>query len=76
MKSWLLFFAMVLTLGSPQCHAADVSTKTAPPSAITVSEGEITIPTYEQVGRYMQPPLFNDSTLTGLYPFTTFQKAI
>ena len=74
MKSWLLFFAMVLTLGSPQCHAADVSAKTAPPSAITVSEGEITIPTYEQVGRYMQPPLFNDSTLTGLYPFTTFQR--
>ncbi len=74
MKSWLLLFAMVLTLGSLRCHAADDAAKTATPSAITVTEGEINIPTYEQVGRYMQPPLFNDSTLTGLYPFTTYKR--
>ncbi len=74
MKSWPLLFAMVLTLGSLRCHAADVSANTTTPSAIAVTEGEITIPTYEQVGRYMQPPLFNDSTLTGLYPFTTFKR--
>ncbi len=73
MKSWLLLFAMVLTLGS-HCHAADVSVKNSKPAAITVSEGEITLPTYEHVGRYMQPPLFNDSTLTGLYPFTTYNR--
>jgi tetratricopeptide (TPR) repeat protein/DUF971 family protein len=74
MKSWLLLFAMVLTLSSPQCRAADVSAKNSRPDVITVSEGEITIPTYEHVGRYMQPPLFNDSTLAGLYPFTTFKR--
>ncbi|MGC1869465.1 MAG: DUF5107 domain-containing protein [Acidobacteriaceae bacterium] len=74
MKSWPLLFAIVLTLGSLHCHADDVSAKTGTPSAIIVSEGEITIPTYEQVGRYMQPPLFNDSTLTGLYPFTTYKR--
>ena len=74
MKSWLLLFAMVMPLGLPQCHAADVAAKKATSSAITVTEGEITIPTYEQVGRYMQPPLFNDSTMTGLYPFTTYKR--
>ena len=63
-----------IPLGSPRCHAADVAGKTSKSSAIIVSEGEITIPTYEQVGRYMQPPLFNDSTMTGLYPFTTFKR--
>lgn len=74
MKSWLLLFAMVLTLGSPRWGAADVSAKGSKPAAITVSGGDITIPTYEHVGRYMQPPLFSDSTLTGLYPFTTFNR--
>lgn len=74
MNSWLLLFAMVLTLGSPRCQAADVSAKTSKPAAITVSEGDITIPTYEHVGRYMQPPLFSDSTLAGLYPFTTYKR--
>jgi tetratricopeptide (TPR) repeat protein/DUF971 family protein len=74
MKLWLLLFAMMLTLGSPQCPAADVSAKSATSSGITVTQGEITIPTYEQMGRYMQPPLFNDSTLTGLYPFATFKR--
>lgn len=74
MKSWLLLFAMVLSLDSPRCFASDVAAKIATPSAMTVTEGEITIPTYEHVDRYMQPPLFNDSTLTGLYPFTTFKR--
>jgi tetratricopeptide (TPR) repeat protein len=74
MKSWLLLFAMALALSSPRCHAADVSAKTSEPAAITVSEGDITIPTYEHVGRYMQPPLFADSTLEGLYPFTTYKR--
>ncbi|MGO8718552.1 MAG: DUF5107 domain-containing protein [Acidobacteriaceae bacterium] len=74
MKSFLLSLAIVLTLAVPQCHAAEVSGKPSKNAAITVSEGDITLPTYEQVGRYMQPPLFSDSTLTGLYPFTTFKR--
>ncbi|MES2222626.1 MAG: DUF5107 domain-containing protein [Acidobacteriota bacterium] len=74
MKSWLLLFAVMLTLGSSRCPAANVSTNHSTSAAITVTEGDITIPTYEHVGRYMQPPLFNDSTLAGLYPFTTFKR--
>lgn len=74
MKPLLFLLAMVFALGMPQCHAAEVSGKTLKSAPITVSEGDITIPTYEQVGRYMQPPLFSDSTLTGLYPFTTFKR--
>lgn len=39
---------------------------------VEVSEGTITIPTYEHSGRETEPPLFHNSTLTGLYPFTTY----
>lgn len=74
MKSFLLALAIVLTLAVPQCHAAVASEKAPQNGVITVTEGDITIPTYEQVGRYMQPPLFPDSTLTGLYPLTTFKR--
>ncbi|MGH9616059.1 MAG: DUF5107 domain-containing protein, partial [Acidobacteriaceae bacterium] len=74
MKPLFALLAVVFTLSLPRCHAAQVSRNASGSSAITVSEGEITIPTYEQVGRYMQPPLFPDSTLTGLYPFTTFKR--
>jgi Domain of unknown function (DUF5107) len=35
-------------------------------------EGVVTIPTYVHSGRETQPPLFADSTVTGLYPFTTY----
>lgn len=44
----------------------------AAPPAVTTSEGTLTVPTYEPAGREMEPPLFADSTLTGLYPFTTY----
>jgi len=74
MKSMLFVLAMVLTLGAPLSCPAQTPGKTSKPAPITVSEGEINLPTYEQVGRYMQPPLFPDSTLTGLYPFTTFKR--
>ena len=35
-------------------------------------EGTLTIPTYEHTGRETEPPLFANSTVTGLYPFTTY----
>src|SRR6187402_2490971 len=33
------------------------------PGAITVTEGEVTMPTYEHSGRELQPPLFADSAV-------------
>ncbi len=35
-------------------------------------EGTLTIPTYEPAAREIEPPLFANSTLTGMYPFTTY----
>ncbi len=35
-------------------------------------EGSLTIPTYEHSRRETEPPLFANSTLTGMYPFTTY----
>jgi len=46
--------------------------KNAGPS-VTVAESMLVMPAYEHVGREMEPPLFPSSTLTGLYPFTTYQ---
>jgi tetratricopeptide (TPR) repeat protein len=39
---------------------------------VTTYEGTLTIPTYEHTGRELEPPLFRDSTVTGMYPFTTY----
>lgn len=35
-------------------------------------EGSITIPTYEHSGREMEPPLFAQSSVAGMYPFPAF----
>lgn len=35
-------------------------------------QGTITIPTYEHSGRETQPALFPNSSVTGIYPFTTY----
>ena len=42
------------------------------PTAVRTYEGTLTIPTYEHSGRELEPPLFTSSTLTGMYPFTTY----
>jgi tetratricopeptide (TPR) repeat protein len=73
MKSKLLLLAMVLLLGTPATYAASSSAKTSKSDVVTVSEGVLTIPTYQSPGRYLQPPLFPHSTLSGLYPFTTYE---
>jgi tetratricopeptide (TPR) repeat protein len=44
----------------------------APAAAVRSYEGTLTIPTYEHSGREMEPPLFGNSTVTGMYPFTTY----
>ncbi len=35
-------------------------------------EGELTIPTYTHSGRETEPPLFANSSVAGMYPFTTY----
>lgn len=40
--------------------------------AVRTWEGTLTIPTYEHSGRELEPPLFANSTVTGMYPFTTY----
>ncbi len=42
------------------------------PPAVRVEEGSLVIPTYEHSGREVEPALFPTSTVTGLYPFTTY----
>ncbi|WP_321475575.1 DUF5107 domain-containing protein [uncultured Paludibaculum sp.] len=42
------------------------------PAAVRVEEGSLVIPTYEHSGRELEPALFPTSTVTGLYPFTTY----
>jgi tetratricopeptide (TPR) repeat protein len=41
-------------------------------ASVKAYEGTLTIPTYEPQGRETEPPLFANSTVTGLYPFTTY----
>lgn len=73
MKSKLLLLAVAFTLGAIGTHTAFSATNSSKADVVTVSEGILTIPTYQSPGRYLQPPLFPHSTLSGLYPFTTYQ---
>ncbi len=41
-------------------------------AAVRAYKGTLTIPTYEHSGRETQPPLFANSTVKGMYPFTTY----
>ncbi len=70
MKPVLLSLIMFFIASMPLSHAEQAGSKAA---AVTVSEGVITMPTYQSPGRDMNPPLFNNSTLIGLYPFTTYR---
>jgi tetratricopeptide (TPR) repeat protein len=51
---------------------AAVPALAAPGSEVKAYEGTLTIPTYEPGGRETEPPLFQNSTVTGMYPFTTY----
>ena len=72
MKSLPLFLALAFTLGTVEPSPAS-SAASSKADVVTVSEGVLTIPTYQSPGRYLQPPLFPHSTLSGIYPFTTYQ---
>ena len=41
-------------------------------SPVRSYEGVVSIPTYQHSARETEPPLFATSTVTGLYPFTTY----
>ncbi len=74
MKSLLPVLLTVFLISSlPSSGAAQISKGASKPVPVTVSEGILTIPTYQSPGRDMNPPLFSNSTLVGMYPFTTYQ---
>ncbi len=66
----IITFLLCVSAIVPAESSAAASKK---PNAIKISEGVLTIPTYQSPGRDMNPPLFSNSNLIGLYPFTTYQ---
>ena len=60
MKWWMTALALTGTLAAED------------PAAVRVYEGSLVIPTYEHSGRELEPALFPKSTVTGMYPFTTY----
>jgi tetratricopeptide (TPR) repeat protein len=60
---WLLAAALA---------AAGTIALAADPPVVWVSEGSLAIPTYEHSARELEPALFPKSTVTGMYPFTTY----
>jgi tetratricopeptide (TPR) repeat protein len=60
MPRWILSLAIIVSAASAE---------TIP---VRAYEGVISIPTYEHSGRETEPPLFANSALAGMYPFTTF----
>jgi tetratricopeptide (TPR) repeat protein len=73
MKFLLSLLIVAFILQTPISHATNAPHEAAVQDKVTVSEGVLTIPTYQSPGRDMNPPLFSNSTLVGLYPFTTYQ---
>ncbi|HCC58850.1 MAG TPA: hypothetical protein DEQ47_16640 [Solibacterales bacterium] len=56
---------LVLLLGSATAFGATEA-------AVSTYAGRLSIPTYEPSAREIEPPLFANSTVTGMYPFTTY----
>jgi len=65
----IIQFGLCFSLCLLTARAAPLPAAATP---VTVSDGTIAIPTYEHTGRELEPPLFSSSTVTGLYPFTTY----
>lgn len=67
-------FAVAAVLGFQMAITVTIKAQgTVPgPDLVSVTEGTITMPTYDPVERDSQPPLFSDSAVTGLYPFPTY----
>ena len=59
------------------CAAAARADDNAPQhGSVSVTNGTITMETYENSGRELQPPLFADSALVGIYPFPTYKMPL
>jgi tetratricopeptide (TPR) repeat protein len=69
MKQLLCLWALLAALCALPANAATAKS----PDTVTVSEGVVTMPTYESPGRDLNPPLFSNSSQIGLYPFTTYE---
>ena len=54
------------------CFAFPFLLGAAPAPVVRSYEGVLTIPTYEHVGRELEPPLFPGSSIGGMYPFTSY----
>lgn len=68
----LLRVALGILVGMLGATGAEAESASA---GVTVSEGTLTIPTYEHIGRELEPPLFPTSTVKGLYPFPSYLPA-
>ena len=73
MKNTLFGAAFLLCF----CAAAARADDNAPQhGSVSVTNGTITMETYENSGRELQPPLFADSALVGIYPFPTYKMPL
>ena len=68
-----LLFLLVVLLAGTAAHAESPATVA---TAVTATDGSITMMTYEHTGRELQPPLFAGSALVGLYPFPTYKMPL
>jgi tetratricopeptide (TPR) repeat protein len=68
----LIHLVICVSFCLPIATSADAQSTGTP---VRVSEGTLVIPTYEHVRRESEPPLFPSSTVTGLYPFTSYLPA-
>ena len=60
------------TRGLLACLGFSLLLGAAPASAVRSYQGTLTIPTYKHTGRELEPPLFAQSSIGGMYPFTTY----
>jgi len=65
----LILFVLVLFACQPLMAAANAHGTAA---SVRVSEGTIDVPTYENTGRELEPTLFPNSSVIGLYPFPSY----
>lgn len=74
MKKTLFAAAFLLCF----CAAAAARAEDNAPQngSVSVTDGTITMETYENSGRELQPPLFADSALVGIYPFPTYKMPL
>jgi tetratricopeptide (TPR) repeat protein len=73
MKKLLFAATFLLCFCASATRADDNAPRNVP---VSVTDGTITMETYEHSGRELQPPLFADSALVGIYPFPTYKMPL